>query len=468
MILWIFFILGSFLVNLHFIYENNHLIIKEASRSFFEEILTTRAWNASLGGIYAPVTGNVKPNEYLIDPKRDLITTEGMHLTKINPAFMTRQIAELARKKVNVQYHITSLNPIRPANKPDAWEIQALRSFGKGKKEAFDLVRNDSIKVFRYMAPLFTDQSCLRCHAKQGYKLGEVRGGISVTMQSERYYSAIQNQILIVGLLHLFLLLAGAGGILLFKRLIESQFKLILRQNDELQKLIHTKDTLFSLVAHDLKSPLSGALGLGEIVKTEGSKMPVSELIHINNLILNSTKKTYQLSEQLVTWYRAQQGLGDFEPKSLSLEIMVSSCIEMVSIKAAEKEISITNHVPPGFAGRVDENMTASIFRNLIGNALKFTPRGGSIEISAGKSAHPGFLEIMVRDNGIGMTPEICNALMIYDFQNPKAGTENESGTGIGLTLCKEFIKRHNGEFRIESEPGKGSTFIFTLPEGKP
>ncbi len=105
------FISGSFFVNLYFIYDNNNLIIKEASRSFFQEILTTQAWNASHGGIYVPVTHVVSPNEYLDDPKRDVVTTDSTHLTKVNPAFMTRQIAEIARKKNEVQYHITSLPP---------------------------------------------------------------------------------------------------------------------------------------------------------------------------------------------------------------------------------------------------------------------------------------------------------------------------------------------------------------------
>ncbi len=463
-LLGLIFITGSFLVNLYFVFRYNEVIIKEASRAFFQEIMITREWNASMGGIYVPVTDHVTPNEYLDDPKRDITATDGLKLTKINPAFMTRQMAEIARIKDGVQYHITSLNPIRPANKPDPWERNALLSFETGNRECFEMVKQDSLKVFRYMAPVFVDRSCLNCHAKQGYKIGQIRGGISVTMKSEGYFTAVHNQILIIAILFLFLLIAGSAALLFFKNMMQKQFQVIIQQNEELQKNIHTKDTLFSLVSHDLKSPLSGALGLGEVIQTEGDSMSKEELINISRMILKSTRQTYQLSEQLVTWYSTQKGTGEFDPETLVLKTLVESCIELLQVRSKEKEISIQNLIPGDLAIEADKNMTEAILRNLIGNSLKFTPKGGHISISARLSEEHEVLEICVEDDGIGMPAKTVHALMTFDFQTPALGTENEKGTGIGLTLCKEFIKRHHGTFRIESDEGKGSKFIFTLP----
>lgn len=463
-IIWIFLIAASFLLNLYFIRRDNKSIIMETSRAFFQEILTTRAWNAQSGGVYIPVSDKVKPNEYLHDPKRDIVTTDGHMLTKINPAYMTRQIAEIALNKDGIQYHITSLNPIRPANKPDMWETTALQSFETGQKEQFDLVKQGKSKVFRYMAPLPVEGSCLKCHASQGYKTGDVRGGISITMTPVKYFEALEHQILILALLHAIIMLIGIGGISLFKRLLNKQFKVILKQNEELQKNIHTKDTLFSLVTHDLKSPLSGAMGLGEIVVAEGHTMSREEIIKINTLILKSVKSTYQLSEHLVTWYLAQKGTSEFDPRKTCLKTLIDSSIELISSRASEKKIKLTASCDPLIYVNADENMTFAVLRNLIGNAIKFTPRGGNVIISALNSNHEGFIGICVEDSGVGMSAETLYALSAYDIQKPGLGTENEKGTGIGLTLCKEFIKLHKGELTFESEKGKGSKITFTLP----
>jgi len=153
-------------------------------RTFFRQILLDRAWNAGHSGVYVPISRDVKPNPYLIDvPFRDVVTTGGLHLTMVNPAYMTRQIAEMAaREKEGLQFHTTSLRPIRPANKATEWEAAWLASFEKGAKEQYAFLPEGRGGKFRYMAPLFIKPECLECHGKQGYKEGDIRGGISITM----------------------------------------------------------------------------------------------------------------------------------------------------------------------------------------------------------------------------------------------------------------------------------------------
>jgi diguanylate cyclase (GGDEF)-like protein len=158
-------------------------IYLDTARSSFNLIVTMREWNSRLGGIYAPITGTIVPNIYLVDPARDITTTTGLTLTKLNPAYMTRLIAELAKEKNNLSFHITSLKPIRPANAPADWEAAALTSFEThAQPEYSGFYTGENGLVFRYMAPLVTQQSCLKCHAQQGYKVGDIRGGISVTV----------------------------------------------------------------------------------------------------------------------------------------------------------------------------------------------------------------------------------------------------------------------------------------------
>ena len=156
------------------------------AQAFFNEVVTVRYWNSSHGGVYVPVTAETQPNPYLKVKDRDVITTGGLKLTKMNPSYMNRQIGELAAKRNNVWYHITSANPIRPENTPDQWEMAALAMFSSGKSKFSEFTESPTgEKVFRYMAPLFVEDSCLECHHEQGYELGDLRGGISVTIQAD-------------------------------------------------------------------------------------------------------------------------------------------------------------------------------------------------------------------------------------------------------------------------------------------
>jgi hypothetical protein len=179
---WLLVVGGAFGKNYSSETKAHNDLALQTSRAFFDQIVLSRAWNAGHGGVYVPVTENTQPNPYLDDPLRDLETSKGLKLTKINPAFMTRQIAEIAANEKGVQFHITSLKPIRPGNKPADWKRIWLESFEKGIMEQGGFVRGDSNTNFRYMAPLITESSCLKCHAKQGYKVGDIRGGISVIL----------------------------------------------------------------------------------------------------------------------------------------------------------------------------------------------------------------------------------------------------------------------------------------------
>ncbi len=157
-------------------------VARERGAVLFRLVELTRDWNAAHGGVYVPVTAATQPNPYLKDERRDIVGQDGMRLTKVNPAYMTRQIAELAAQGQGVQIHITSLRPIRPANTADAWETEALALFEGGLKERIGFFGDGAQPVHRYMAPLLVKEACMKCHAMQGYQVGQVRGGISVSM----------------------------------------------------------------------------------------------------------------------------------------------------------------------------------------------------------------------------------------------------------------------------------------------
>ena len=184
------------------------------ARTAFEKDIVYRRWNAENDGVYGLVSDKTQPNPYLNASERDIITPWGKKLTKINPAYMTRQVHELANQEYGVKGHITSLNPIRPANTPDSWETQALKSFEAGKREVSSVEEMDGKHYLRLMRPLLTEGSCLKCHAEQGYKLGDIRGGISVSVPMAPFRVIERSRAitfsLVLGLLW-FIGLAGIG-----------------------------------------------------------------------------------------------------------------------------------------------------------------------------------------------------------------------------------------------------------------
>lgn len=155
-------------------------------RSFFRMIVDLRYWNASQGGLYVPITQETKPNPFLDVSNRDITTQNGQKMTLINPAYMTRQLSEIVSKRDGVKFHITSQKPIRPANRPYPWEEKALQSFDQKNEEYYEWNFSEiGKKEFRYIAPIWTEDTCLKCHAEQGYKLGDLRGGISVSIPAD-------------------------------------------------------------------------------------------------------------------------------------------------------------------------------------------------------------------------------------------------------------------------------------------
>lgn len=218
-----------------------------------------RRWNAAHGGVYVPVTDDLPPNEYLANaPNRDLVTTSGMKLTLVNPAYMTRQAHEMGTLGDGILGHITSLNPIRPSNAPDAWEIKALESFEHGATEAHGVEEINGEPYMRFMKPMSTEESCMTCHASQGYKVGDVRGGIGVSVPMKPWFAWERSHIapLIVG--HAALWLIGMGGLGLVSRSLRKR----IREREEAVAALHGSEARLRYVVENMPI-IMGAFGEG-------------------------------------------------------------------------------------------------------------------------------------------------------------------------------------------------------------
>lgn len=216
-VLWTVFVSLSLIWNLHQMKQKTLETAHIQARSAYLRDIIYRRWNARHGGVYVPVTEETQPNPYLSGiPERDITTLSGKLLTLMNPAYMTRQVHELGEEEYGIYSHITSLNPIRSGNAPDRWENEALQAFERGETEIFSVEEIRSEDHLRLMQPLITEKSCLKCHAAQGYKEGDIRGGISVSIPMEPLWAIRHIQMLTLSLGHGLLWLIGLGGICLW------------------------------------------------------------------------------------------------------------------------------------------------------------------------------------------------------------------------------------------------------------
>ena len=234
-------------------------------------------------------------------------------------------------------------------------------------------------------------------------------------------------------------------------------------KNEELLNLNAEKDKFFSIVAHDLRSPFNSFMGLTQVMSEDLQNLSMAQIQNIALSMSKSATNLYALLENLLAWSRLQSGMTSFDPKSFILMAKVSEGIELVLEMAHRKGIETELDFQDDLIVFADQNMVESIIRNVALNAVKFTPKGGKITISA-KLLGRNTVEISVRDTGIGMSKEILDKLFSIDQNSSRVGTEGEPSTGLGLLLSKDFINKHGGKIWAESEEGKGSVFYFTIP----
>lgn len=234
------------------------------------------------------------------------------------------------------------------------------------------------------------------------------------------------------------------------------------RINDKLQTLIAEKDKLFSIIAHDLRSPFSAFLGLTALMAENGNKYKLHDLRRLAALVNSSANNLHQLLENLLQWSQIKQNSMTLKIERLHIYSLVKECIESVEMAANSKRITVYPIIPRDICAYGDEMMIKSVLRNLITNALKFTNRDGRIIVEA-VSTDQTTVQISVADNGIGINPDMLNSLFHIDVKTSRPGTEGEPSTGLGLILCKEFVEKNNGTIWVESQVDKGSKFYFTL-----
>ena len=234
------------------------------------------------------------------------------------------------------------------------------------------------------------------------------------------------------------------------------------KSEKELLKANAGKDKFFTLIAHDLKSPFNGLLGITEILSENFDELLPEQSKKMVMELRKSVTNVYALVEGLLNWAQIQTGKIKYRLEKTDLFNLAEKVTEQLETSAKNKNIALKQNITKNTFAVADEKSMSTVFRNLISNAIKYTKPGGVVKVEAIKKE--GFIEVSVVDNGIGIPPETLKKLFTITEKVSVPGTANETGTGLGLILCKEFLEKNNGKIWAESEPGKGSRFVFTLP----
>ena len=240
----------------------------------------------------------------------------------------------------------------------------------------------------------------------------------------------------------------------------------IVQHNQKLKALNATKDKLFSIIGHDLKNPISNIQGFSALIKNNHSSYSEDKIRYFNEMIYQSTEYLSGLLDDLLTWSRTQRRKIPYHPEFVYMHSLVNETINLLKLSADKKQIRLINQIDKEQKVYADRPTTTTIIRNLLSNAIKFTHPGGKIAVWAEKETEN--LITGISDTGVGIEKDKLESIFQMGDKASATGTSGEQGTGLGLILCKEFIELNKGSIWAESQPGKGSTFYFSLPVKEP
>lgn len=459
-VFWTIIIAASWAWNVRQVQQNTLAEALVQARVAYEKDLVYRRWNTLHGGVYVRVTEETKPNPYLKIPERDIETTEGLQLTLINPAYMTRQANELAGTEFGVHGHLTSLNPLRPKNRPDEWEEKALKAFEGGERESSSVSTIMGREFMRLMRPLETEAGCLRCHATQGYQVGDIRGGISVAVTMEPLRIIERQNILTLTLAHgLFWVLGLAGHFFGTRRLVRSEGERRLAEEDtrkyahELEESNRLKDLFIDIMRHDLLNP-TGVIKcyIGYLLEKEQDPHKrdlASKIDLVNNrlteMIENASK--YSRLEEMESIERRREDLN----RILRESVLIATCQD------EDSDLRV-DYLPEGEYPAWVNTMIGDVFVNITSNAVKYASEGKRIEI--GITDEGDFWRVYVKDFGPGISDR--NKEKIFT-RFERLNKEGVKGTGLGLAIAKRVVELHHGRIWVEDNTEGGCIFNVSL-----
>ncbi|MFC1835565.1 ATP-binding protein [Thermodesulfobacteriota bacterium] len=499
--------------------QEEHIMdqVKKQAVILHKQIVLTRGWVAGHQFILVMKGPGMRSSPFMEAP--DVIGEDGTVYTKITPSILTGILSDKASKSADYSFRLTDNQYLNPKNAPDEFEKDALSQFRSSKTGGiFRTEVRDGRHYLRYAAPVYVNKNCLSCHMAQGRKTGEVGGCLSVFVPMDEARSAIihDKAILFGGSAilagALVLLLFIFARYLLFKRILNikssirrmgfrSQEKRPLGKGDELKEIsdfcysldrklrneheelekeikdatkeLHeanlelkhlnkAKSDFFSDISHELRTPLTNIKGAAEILERKASCTDPAYL----EIIRRNTDHLINKVVDFLDYSKMESGQLELNRRMNSLNGAARDAMFSLQGSAARRSVDL---VVTGDETNLpfDETRIYQVFTNLLSNAIRFSPEEASVEVFIG-NPHNGEVRVWVQDRGPGIDPKHHEAIFMKFYQVYEGGHSSITvgSSGIGLSICKRIVDAHGGRIWVDSEPGKGSRFCFTLPRG--
>lgn len=417
------------------------------------QLMDARDWNAGHGGVYVPLSAYGEPNPWLPEKDRTLQTADGRTLVLMNPAYMSRQMAERLTEP-GFRLAIVGQAPLRPGNRADDWERRILATATQGGQVFFsgeDCLPQGRLRLLRTLA---AQESCLRCH--QGHKEGDMLGGISISMDAAAYVRDLERKQRELGLLYGLLALTGVlavGG-------ITSNLTLRRLQAEEKSRL---KSAFMGRLSHDMRTPLAAMLGMSDLLDRQdcGTEQRHTALAYLRR----ACGALLEMVDDITDHASLEQGDVRLRCRTFDLPACLRACADLYRPAAEGKGLELLLHLAPHLPRQVrgDDFRLRQALGNLVSNAVKFTERGRvDVEAGGGRLASGVFLlRLDVRDSGPGLEPGEERTVFESFCRGSAAG--GKPGTGLGLNIVRTIARRMGGDVQVRSCPGQGCTFTLEV-----
>lgn len=469
------------------------------ARMLHKQVLMTRKWVAEHNGLFFLAREDVKPNPFLKEP--EIEDTAGRRYVKRNPAMVTRELSEYVAREGFFKYRVTTLKAINPANEPDDFERRGLHLFEEGVPEIIEIESTGEGKNLRYMTPLYVEESCLECHAHQGYKEGDIRGGLSVTIPVDWAYQGIRKNnrmLFLYGIITIFLvgitifllidfLVVRRLGVLAramdrfpgesdlkvslpagideigrlstnFKKLC-SRLKMSQLELDQSREQVFQSEKLAALgrlaagVAHEVNNPLGGMLNCVKSMQESPDDQNMRE--RYLELLGKGLMRIGHVVNQLLNFGRQEPALL----RKISVDSLIQECL--VLLQYGLKNIDLRTDFNAHNEYSLDVESLKQVVVNVCLNAIQAMPDGGTLKVETREVGSSILLKI--EDTGIGIEKEDLQKIFEPFFTTKDIG----EGTGLGLFVTYSLVQRMNGSIVVESEKDRGTCFRIELPVGK-
>lgn len=503
--------------------KDKKLVIEQLNmqaKTLFSQIVLTRQWIADHGGIFVEKVPWKKPNPYLSEAEMEDIS--GKKYIKESPAMVTKELSEYAKKAGAYWFNITSLKLTNPNNKPDEFERTSLMAFESEQVKEFAKVEKIGQSYFyRYIAPLYIEQSCLKCHSHQGYKIGDVRGAISVCIPMDYALVMIASETktmvltsiatIIILMMVLFIMMKelvlnpvnrlkismmdfskgketeipvtrtgdeledlNKAFVTMSKSLreyhtdleskVQSATKSLAEANARLTELNEKKSDFIAKVSHELRTPLTSIKGAMDYITAKFSMIPatdrsVNDLQEFFDVIKNNADRLIRMVNDTLDIERIESGIFDLQMSEVDLLSLIKEVITGLQTIAGGKKVTFRITSATGTVLiDADEDRIRQVLINLLSNAINYSPEGSDIHISVKESEDN--VTVSVKDRGPGIHEDVQKKIFDKFYTIGR-----KQGTGLGLAICKGIIEAHRGEINVISSKDDGSTFYFSLPK---